>query len=153
MADSNALTSRASRLLKAQTGDPRCVTMPNALAGGLIVMKDDTAVRAFSIAVQTPQNLPAEMWERIVLPNALPPIKDHKKQCTTDVLADSVTYGLLKDRRLEFVLSERGNITAVNMFPPDDDEDPSEYWAGMADALTAAKKRHLQIKQSDGGTD
>lgn len=153
MANSNALTSRAGRLLQAQTGDPRCVTMPNALSGGVIVMKDNMAVRAFSVAVRDPQTLPAELWERIVLPTALPPIEGHDKQCTTDVMADSVTYGLLKDRRLEFVLGEKGNITAVNMFPPDDKQDPSDYWEAMADALVAAKNRHLQIKNDNADSD
>ncbi len=145
----NGATSKAEALVAMQSKDSRCVTLPNSMRNGIVQMKDGTAVRCYSLSLHTPHQLPPEMWERVVLPSALPPIEGHDNQCTEEILVDSITYGFIRDKRLEFVLGAKGDIKAVHMYPPDDDSDPNAYWSNLAEQFKTAKQKQLQAENDD----
>ena len=56
----------------AQSDDPRTVTLPNACPGSIVQLDDDTAYRAFSVSMTTPNTLPPDQWNMIKLPAEMP---------------------------------------------------------------------------------
>ena len=125
---------------EAQSDDPRTVTLPNACPGCIVQLDDETAYRAFSVSMHTPNTLPPDQWDLIKLPAEMPKAESADVEVSCEfIIVDKITCGLLDGNDLTTTFGELGRLTSIVMHPPEDCEDATEHWERRAIEMKAAQ--------------
>lgn len=132
-------------IAEAQNDDPSQITLPNACPGCIVQLQDNTACRAFSVSVHTPNTLPEDEWVMIKMPGEMPKATNAQLEVNTEfILVDKITCGLMDGNRLTTTFNEEGKLTAIVMQPPEEEDDAAQHWANKAQEFTDARKpRHV----------
>ena len=129
-------------IAEAQSDDPHTITLPNACPGSIVQLDDETAYRAFSVSMNTPNTLPPDQWNLIKLPAEMPKAESADIEVNSEfIIVDKITCGLLDGNELTTTFGDHGKLTSIVMHPPATAEDPSEHWAQKAEEFNAIHRR------------